>query len=266
MISSRDRIEQVNAQGRAALLAYLPLGFPTVEKSIQAAKTLVDNGVDVIELGFPYSDPGMDGPVIQRAGAIALEQGTHLEDLFAAVREIGSTGAPVVTMTYWNPVNWFGVDRFAQEFSAAGGSGLITPDLPPEEAQEWIEASKQQDLERIFLVAPSSTDDRLRKIAAASNGWVYAASTMGVTGKRDKLDDSARELVERARAEGAEVVCVEVGVYTADQARTVGRYANGVIVGSAFVDLLFEADWDVALDRVAKLASALRGALPGRGE
>ncbi len=207
----------------------------------------------------------MDGPVIQRAGVEALRAGTHLPDLFRAVEEITATGAPVVTMTYWNPVNWYGVERFAADFKQAGGSGLITPDIPPEEAAEWIEASTAQDLERVFLVAPSSSDERLKLISEASSGWVYAASTMGVTGARQDVDDAARELVERTRKAGADLVCVGLGVSTGSQARDIAEYADGVIVGSAFVHLLFQDDWDKALADAAALAQELKAGASGKG-
>ena len=153
-------------------------GFPSVEDSIRAGKVLADCGVDVIELGFPYSDPGMDGPTIQRATVAALERGTHLEDLFHAVDELTSYGISTCSMTYWNPVEWWGVERFAKDFAAVGGSGLITPDLPPEEGAQWEAASDKYDLERIYLSAPSSPEHRLKLIAEHSRGWVYAASSM----------------------------------------------------------------------------------------
>lgn len=258
MKHSAEAIRRELDKGNAALIAYLPLGYPTVEKSIEAAKTLIDNGVDIIELGFPYSDPGMDGPVIERASVVALENGTHLEDLFEAVRQIAATGVPALSMTYWNPVHWYGVERFARDFSAAGGAGLITPDLPPEEAGAWTQASDEDDLERVYLAAPSSSDERLALISQATNAWVYAASTMGVTGQRSQVDSAAQELVARCRAAGAPLVCVGLGVSTGEQAREIAAYADGVIVGSAFVRLLGNDDWDQALRDAGELAKELK--------
>lgn len=258
MKHSSEVIRRELDKGNAALIGYLPLGYPTVDKSIQVAKTMIENGVDLIELGFPYSDPGMDGPVIERAVVAALKQGTHLEDLFRAVREITETGAPVLSMTYWNPIHWYGVERFAQHFNESGGAGLITPDLPPEEAQEWVEASDQYGLERVFLAAPSSSDQRLALISSTSNSWIYAASTMGVTGKRSSVDSAAFGLVERCREAGAPLVCVGIGVSTGQQAREIASYADGVIVGSAFVKLLDNEDWEQALADVADLAQELK--------
>ncbi len=263
MRHSAQAIRAELEKGNAALIGYLPLGYPTVEKSVEAAKTMVENGVDAIELGFPYSDPGMDGPVIEHAAGVALAHGTHLEDLFDAVAQITQTGAPVLSMTYWNPVHWYGVPGFAEEFAKSGGAGLITPDLPPEEAAEWVAASDQSDLERVFLAAPSSPDARLRLISQASNGWVYAASTMGVTGKRSSVDSAARGLVERCREAGAPLVCVGLGVSTGEQANEIASYADGVIVGSAFVKLLGNEDWDKALEDVALLARDLKEGTTG---
>lgn len=258
MNHSAEAIRRERDRGNAALIGYLPLGYPTVEKSVEAAKVIIDNGVDVVELGFPYSDPGMDGPVIERAVVQALEQGTHLEDLFDATAEIAKTGAPVLSMTYWNPVHWFGVERFAERFRESGGAGLITPDLPPEESEEWVSASDRYDLERVYLAAPSSSAQRLCLISAATNAWVYAASTMGVTGQRAIVDSAAKELVERCREAGAPLACVGLGVSTGGQAREIAAYADGVIVGSAFVKLLGDQDWDHALAGVASLARELK--------
>lgn len=263
MTASAPLIESRVAAGDAALIAYLPLGFPSVDQSIEAAKVLLENGVDVLELGFPYSDPGMDGPVIQEATGRALASGVHLEDLFRAVSELSETGAPILSMTYWNPVHWYGVDRFAKDFAAAGGAGLITPDLPPEEAGEWINASDEHGLERVFLAALSSSSERLELIANASDGWVYAASAMGVTGQRSWIDARLENLVARCRAAGADTVCVGLGVSTGEQARAIGTYADGVIVGSALVKPLLTQEFDQALETLANLARELREGVSG---
>lgn len=257
-------IKEANASGAAALLGYLPLGYPSVEKSVEAAKILARSGVDVIELGFPYSDPGMDGPVIQAATAEALKRGTHLEDLFAAVKELTSAGICVVSMTYWNPVYWYGVERFAKAFAESGGSGLITPDLPPDESASWVEYSDEYGLERVFLSAPSSSDERLKLIAKESSGWVYAASTMGVTGTRSAVDSAAKELVARTRNAGADLVCVGLGVSTGEQASQIASFADGVIVGSALVRPLLELPWDEATAELSSRASELSAGVRGR--
>lgn len=231
-------IDQARARGEAALVAYLPVGYPDVATSVRAAKAVVDGGADIVELGLPYSDPGMDGPVIQAAAQQALDGGVRTRDVLTAVEQVAATGAAVVVMTYWNPVLRYGVDAFARDLAAAGGAGLITPDLIPDEAAEWSAAADAHGLDRIFLVAPSSTDARLKMTAAASRGFVYAASTMGVTGMRTSVDANARELVARTRAAGGERVCVGLGVSTGAQATEIAGYADGVIVGSALVRAL----------------------------
>lgn len=264
--SSAAAIDAAHARGDVALIAYLPVGFPTVETSIRAGKVLADAGVDVLELGFPYSDPGMDGPTIQRATVAALEHGTHLEDLLHAVDELTTHGLSTVSMTYWNPVEWYGVERFARDFAAVGGAGLVTPDLPPEEGAEWEAASDAHDLERIYLVAPSSPEHRLRLITEHSRGWVYAASTMGVTGARSAVDDHARALVARTREAGAQRVCVGLGVSSGAQARDLASFADGVIVGSALVRTLFESDTDRALRNLEALATELVAGVRGAAE
>jgi tryptophan synthase alpha chain len=240
-VFSAAAIDTATGQGRAALIGYLPVGFPTLAASVDAAKALVDGGVDVLELGLPYSDPLMDGPVIQHAVDAALRGGTRTRDVLAAVEQVAATGVPVLVMTYWNPVDRYGVQRFASALASAGGAGLITPDLIPDEGADWISASQDDDLERIFLVAPSSTPQRLSSTVAAGRGWTYAASTMGVTGARSSVGAAAAGLVERTRAAGARRVCVGLGVSTRAQAAEVAGYADGVIVGTAFVRVLAEA-------------------------
>ncbi len=261
--SSAQAIDAAHARGDGALIGYLPVGFPTVEDSIRAGKVLADHGVDVLELGFPYSDPGMDGPTIQRATVSALKTGTHLEDLFHAVDELTAYGLATVSMTYWNPVEWYGVERFAHDFAAVGGAGLVTPDLPPEEGAEWEAAAEDNGLERIYLVAPSSPASRLELISEHSRGWVYAASTMGVTGARAEVDDHAHALVRRTREAGAQRVCVGLGVSNGAQARNVVSYADGAIVGSALVRTLFADDIEEALRNLAALTDELSAGVRG---
>lgn len=236
MTTTGDTLESVAAAGRsAALIGYLPVGFPTVEGSIEAMVALVESGVDIVEVGLPYSDPGMDGPVIQRAAETALENGVRTKDVFAAVAAVTEAGGTAVVMSYWNLVLQYGVSAFARDLAAAGGAGIITPDLIPDEAADWMAAADEYGLDRIFLAAPSSTPERIAKIVAASRGFVYAASTMGVTGVRSSVDDHARDLVSRLREAGAPHVCVGLGVSTRDQAAEVAAYADGVIVGSALI-------------------------------
>ncbi|MDE9366012.1 tryptophan synthase subunit alpha [Luteipulveratus sp. YIM 133132] len=244
--------------GRAALIGYLPVGFPSVEGSLRAMEVLVENGVDIVEIGLPYTDPLMDGPVIQTAATRALEGGVRVADVFRAGRAVSATGAGALVMTYWNPVLRYGADRFAAELAGAGVSGLITPDLVPDEAQDWLEASEAHDLDRVFLVAPSSTPERLQSTTAASRGFVYATALMGVTGARTSVGSAASVLVGRVREVTDLPVCVGLGVSTREQVAEVARFADGVIVGSALVRCLVDApDPDTGLKDLGALAADL---------
>ena len=241
-------------EGRAALVGYLPAGFPDVQGGIDALTTMVEAGCDVIEVGLPYTDPVMDGPTIQAAAQQALDGGFRLADVFSTVEAVAATGAPTVVMTYWNPVERYGVERFAQSLTDAGGAGLITPDLTPDYAPEWIAAADERGLDKIFLVAPSSTDTRIDSTVAACRGFVYATAVMGVTGARATTSDLAGPLVERTKRAAAAhdlPVGVGLGVSNGDQAAEVASYADAVIVGSAFVRVLL----DHADDRAAGLAA-----------
>ena len=251
------------SEGRAALVGYLPAGFPSREGCLRAVRTMVEAGCDIVEVGLPYTDPLMDGPVIQTAATQALEQGMHVPDVFAAVREVSDAGGAAVVMTYWNPVLRHGVREFAQDLAAAGGSGLITPDLVPDEGADWIEVADELGLAKIFLVAPSSTPARIAATTKVTSGFVYAASVMGVTGARTSVGEAAKGLVEKVRATTDLPVCVGLGVSSGEQAREIGQYADGVIVGSALVKCLLDVDLDEGLERLAEktreLAAGVRG-------
>jgi len=251
--------EKARSEGRAALVGYLPAGFPTVAGGLTAVRALAESGVDLVEVGFPYSDPVIDGPVIQRASEIALANRVRPADVFATVAAVVEAGVPAVVMTYWNLVERYGVDRFGRDLAAAGGSGLITPDLIPEEAGEWIAVSDEHGLDRVFLVAPSSTDARIARTVSACRGFVYAASVMGVTGARDATSVLAPALVARVRAAaGSLPVGVGLGVRDGAQAAEVGAYADGVIVGSALVKCLLDAPNEAAgLDALRSLTADL---------
>jgi len=252
-------IDAAHAQGRGAFIGYLPLGYPDLETSIEAAVALAESGADVIELGPPYSDPVMDGPLIQEATNAALEAGFRLRDLFPAVREITSrTDVPVVVMTYWNPVFQYGVDRYADDLAAAGGAGLITPDITPEAAADWIAASERTGLDRIFLAAPTSSDERLDLVVENTTGFVYTVSTMGITGERADLDAAARTLVARLREHGAGHACVGIGISTPEHVATTVEYADGAIVGSALVRALRDGGVEGLRATAAALAEATR--------
>lgn len=267
---SGEVFRAARAGGRAALVAYLPVGYPDVPTSLAAFKALAGDGegpgVDLVEIGMPYSDPVLDGPVIQRAGTSAIARGTRTRDVFAAVEACAEAGLPAVTMTYWNLVDRYGVDAFARDFANAGGLGLITPDLTPDEADAWFAASDAHGLDRIFLVAPSSTDERIVATTAACRGWVYATALMGVTGTRLQTSSMAPELVSRVRALAPDtLVGVGLGVSNGEQAAKIAGFADAVIVGSALVRALIAAEdagepGDLARLRsvVADLAAGVR--------
>jgi tryptophan synthase alpha chain len=245
------------AEGRAALIGYLPVGFPSYQASVEGMLAMVEGGVDMVEIGVPYSDPGMDGPVIQVAVDAALRGGTRVAQVFDAVRAVSAV-APAVVMGYWNPVERIGPRRFAALLAEAGGSGAITPDLIPDEAAAWIEAAREHDLDPVFLVAPSSTDARIEVVGRTNRGFVYAASTLGVTGTRDAVSDRAAELVARVRTHTDLPVCVGLGVSNGEQAAEVAAYADGVIVGSAFVRALDEGGVDGVRALAQDLAAGVR--------
>ena len=249
-------IAERKATGSGVLIGYLPVGFPDLETSIEAAVALVENGVDILELGLPYSDPVMDGLVIQEATQKALEGGFRLKDGIAAVKAITDrVSAPVLVMTYWNPILQYGVDRFADDLLAAGGAGLITPDLIPDEAGAWLAASERTGLDRVFLAAPSSSPARLEQAVSLSRGFVYAVSTMGITGAREDVDTAARSLVAGLRDAGATSTCVGVGISTPEQVREVLEYADGAIVGSLLVKALAEGGVTAVAKAAAHLAT-----------
>jgi tryptophan synthase alpha chain len=257
--STSVAFEKARAEDRAALIGYFPAGFPSVEGSIKAMRTMVEAGCDVIEIGMPYSDPVMDGPTIQAAAQQALDAGIRTRDVIGVVAAVAETGVPTLVMTYWNPVERYGVERFATDLAAAGGAGLITPDITPDHSAEWIAAADAHDLDKVFLVAPSSTDERIAMTTAASRGFVYATAVMGVTGARATTSDLAGPLVARTKATTELPVGVGLGVSTGDQAAEVAAYADGVIVGSAFVRCLLDhADDEAAgLDALRTLTADL---------
>jgi len=248
-VTTATAFEKARADGRAALVGYLPAGFPDVPGGIDAIKVLVDSGCDVIEIGLPYSDPVMDGPTIQAAAQQALERGVRTSDVLRTVEAVAATGTPTVVMTYWNPIERYGVERFARDLAAAGGAGLITPDLTPDADPQWPAAADVHGLDKVYLVAPSSTDERIAMTVAACRGFVYATAVMGVTGARASTSDLAGPLVARTKAVTDLPVGVGLGVSNGDQAAEIASYADGVIVGSAFVRVLL----DHADDRTAGL-------------
>ncbi len=256
-----EMFARCRSEGRAALIGYLPVGYPDVATSVAAMVAMVEAGADAVEVGVPYTDPGMDGPVIQVAVDAALRAGSRVSDVFGAVRAVADAGAVAVTMGYWNPVEKYGPARWAADLKAAGGAGCITPDLVPEEAGPWIEAAREHDLDPVFLAAPSSTDERLRVVGSTNRGFVYATAVMGVTGARAEVGDRARGLVERVRAQTDLPVCVGLGVSTGEQAADIASFADGVIVGSALVAALRDGGVEGVRALTAELVAGVRRAV-----
>jgi tryptophan synthase alpha chain len=258
MTNLQEVFAKAKTENRAALIGYLPAGFPTKEGAVKAATAMVEAGCDVIEIGLPYSDPLMDGPTIQDAVHRALTNGTRIADVMRTVEGVAASGAATLVMTYWNPIDRYGAERFARDLANAGGAGTITPDLTPEEAEPWRQASAEAGIDTVFLVAPSSTEARIKAVVDCCTGFVYAASLMGITGARDSVNTAAEGLVARTRLQTEMPVCVGLGIGNGRQAAEVAAYADGVIVGSAFIRKLLDApDEASGLTAVRELAAEL---------
>ena len=254
-------LDQLFSRPGKKLIGYVPAGFPTFDGAKAIIKAMIDGGVDAIEVGFPYSDPVMDGPTIQAAADKSLANGTTSDDVMATLK-FASELAPSVIMSYWNPIEKYGPAKFSKDMAVAGGSGTITPDLTVEEAGTWLSACKKESLNTIFVVAPSSNDERLKKVLANCGGFIYAASLMGVTGARAQISGAAEVLVKRLHALTDLPIAVGLGVSTPEQARDVARYADGVIVGSAFLNAVTNApSFKDGLKAVTKLASDLKAGI-----
>lgn len=267
MVTELEKLfTKAKSENRAVLIAYIPAGFPTQEGCKKVIKALVEAGIDAIEIGFPYSDPVMDGPTIQSAAEISLKNGTGAAEVFAALKTASDAAVASVVMTYWNPIEKYGVSNFAKSIALHGGSGVITPDLTIEESQDWLFAAKESAINPIYVVAPSTTDVRLAKVSALCGGFIYAASLMGVTGARNSISTGAQVLVARIRKVTKLPVAVGLGVSTREQAQQVAAYADGVIVGSAFIKLLLEASDEASgIFAVSALAKELvEGVRQGR--
>lgn len=256
-----SRIESAFTTGRPAFMPYSVLGYPSREASLEVVKTVVEAGADLLELGVPFSDPLADGPTIQAATQKSLENGTTLRDCLAMTAELRAQGieTPAVLMGYVNPILAYGVSRFVAEAAAAGVDGLIVPDLPPEEAEEIAAACAEQGLALIYLLAPTSTPERIKLVAEKSSGFIYLVSLTGVTGARSDLPPGLAEFVSRVRAVTAKALAVGFGIGSGPQARLVAQLADGVIVGSALVKQA-----GLSVEQVRRLATELREALDGQ--
>jgi tryptophan synthase alpha chain len=256
-------IKAANDDGRSALVAYLPAGYPDMDTSLACLLAAAQAGADVLEVGFPYSDPLMDGPTIQAANQVALDRGYTPADDFAMCSQLtAAVEVPTLVMTYYN-LAWHyrgtsRLDDFAAQAVGAGLAGAILPDLPAEEGQDWSSVAAARDLATVFLAAPTSSDERLAAVAERSTGWVYATSTLGVTGERQSLSSMAAPLVARLRACTDKPVAVGIGVTSGQHAHEVGGFADGVIVGSAIVRAAGDGGPDAVASLVAELAAGCR--------
>lgn len=258
MISVSETLRANRNSGRGSLVGYFPAGYPTVSDSVDALVEMAKSGCDVLEIGVPYSDPVMDGLVIQKATEKALENGFKLRQLFDVIAQVREqVDTPLLVMSYWNPVLRYGAEKFADKLKDSGAQGMITPDLIPDEAETWLENSKRLDLDRVFLVAPSSSAERVKANADQSRGFVYSVSTMGITGERSELDRLAREVVSKVRSVSDVPTCVGVGVSSAEQVREVNEYADGAIVGTAFIKAYQESGLDGLVAKTKELAGGL---------
>lgn len=246
---------------RAALMPYLPLGYPNIPVSRELICAAAEAGADILELGVPFSDPLADGPAIQHATQVALENGMTLKRCLEMVQDARSNGVtiPLVLMGYYNPFLKYDLKKFARDAFEAGTDGVIVPDLPVEEAEEFQDAANAQDLHLILLAAPTSDTERMKRIGKETRGFLYLVSLTGVTGMRQGLPEGLEEFVARARSATNKPVCVGFGISNAEAARRVAEMADGVIVGSALVEKI--GDVKNAVENARALVSELRQAV-----
>jgi len=254
-----ERFARRKTEGRAAFVPFLTAGDPSLDRTVEVAVGLETSGADVLELGVPFSDPVADGPVIQRSSERALGRGVTLASVLGAVRRIRERSElPLLLFSYYNPLLRHGLDRLAGEAADAGVDGVLVTDLPPEEGEEWISGARAAGIDTVFLAAPTSPPERLRRVAEASRGFVYAVSRTGVTGERQALSDEARPLVERLHELTEVPVALGFGLSTPEQVAEAAQVADGVVVGSALVRFLEDQpDGDVGA-QVRWLTNAIR--------
>ena len=256
--------EALRARGEAALIAYITAGDPSLERLPDILRMLQVSGVDMVEVGFPFSDPLADGPVIQAAMYRALQGGTTLPRVLETVAAVSPTlKMPLIAFTYYNPVQRYGLARFAKDAVAAGFTACLMTDLPPDESDEWLAHARQAALQPIFLLTPTSTAERIRLVAERGQGFVYCVSRTGVTGARDQLPPDLPDLIQRIRAHTTLPIAVGFGVSTPAHVRQIAQIAEGAVVGSQLVQQLHahadSPDWEQALgDYVRGLKAATR--------
>lgn len=258
----KKTFRELRDKGQAALIPFIVAGDPSIEMTEALVQKMVENGGDIIELGVPFSDPLADGPTIQAGSQRALGNGANLNNIFHLTKRLRAIDAPLVLMTYFNPVFQYGLKPFAAECRESAIDGVIIPDLPPEEAGPWIEEARAFELDTIFLVAPTSPPERTKQITRWGRGFIYYVSVTGVTGARGKMPDGLESAVRRMKKQSKKPVAVGFGISTPEQAREVGRFADGVIVGSALVKMIEEnLDSPELVARVGRFVASLAEAL-----
>ncbi len=241
---SLARISSLFTNDHAALMPYFPLGFPDAQTSVEVIVALSEAGADAFEIGLSFSDPLADGPVIQHATQVALENGITVKRALEMIAELRARGIsqPFLVMGYYNPLLAYGLEQFVQEAAAAGADGFIVPDLPPEEAGDLDRFCRERGLGLIYFLAPTSTDERMKLVAERARGFIYLVSMTGVTGARSQLAGGLSDFVGRVRRATATPIAIGFGVSTPEQAGQVSRLADGVIVGSALVQIVDRAE------------------------
>jgi tryptophan synthase alpha chain len=257
-----EAFQRARREGRAALIPYLTAGDPSLAATVTLARALAEGGADIIELGIPFSDPIADGPTIQAASKRALDAGFRLDALWGCCEALRG-GPPLVLMTYYNPVYHLGLERFAARAAAAGVAGVIVPDLPPEEAGPWQAAARAEGLDTIFLLAPTSNEERVRAVERASTGFIYYVSLTGVTGARSELPAELEAALAGLRSKVEQPVAVGFGISRPEQVARLSPLADGIIVGSALVRLIEQAgSVEAAAGLLRGTVAALRAATP----
>jgi tryptophan synthase alpha chain len=256
-----SRLASVFKPGHTALIAYVTVGYPSVAATRKVIPLLTDSGCDIVELGIPFSDPLADGATIQRASFAALKNGVTPQLCLDLAGELShQVSTPLVFMTYSNPVFHYGLKKFCQACNRSGVDGLIIPDLPPEEGADLEAITRSHDLDLVYLLAPTSTPERIRLVAEKSRGFIYLVSVTGVTGARDKLPQDLAAFVARVKKQASQPLCVGFGISTPEQAQQIARIADGVIVGSRIIQLM---EVENGFNSLAKLITDLRKSIDG---
>ncbi|MDO8886653.1 tryptophan synthase subunit alpha [Candidatus Oleimmundimicrobium sp.] len=256
----KQKFKQLKKNNKKAFIPYVTGGYPSLDACERLIEVLAENGADIIEIGIPYSDPLADGPTIQKASQIAISRGANTKNIFGMIKNLKKKiDVPLVIMTYYNTIYRYGEKKFAEEAAYAGVDGLIVPDLPPEEARSWRALAKKNALDTIFLISPTSSDDRIKEIVSASSGFIYCVSLTGVTGARNSMPLELSGFLSKVRSLTDKPLAVGFGISSANLAKEVSRLADGIIIGSALIDLI--NDSDIKYDKIIKFVKNIKLAM-----